>query len=124
MSARRVNGAAPKGDPAYRQLWRLVDGAVAMTFDHHPDYLTPKGCQSARTSITKRVTGLVHGYAAEAARSGSGSSPAAATVEGVQIPTPEVVLARHDLDDVLSHTSSPAGGGWIPSADLPIHGWL
>lgn len=62
---------------AYRQLWRIVDGAVADAFAHHPEYLTAAGRQSARRSINKRVTGAVLGYAVEAAKGRSGASPAA-----------------------------------------------
>lgn len=62
---------------AYRQLWRIVDSAVRDALAHHPEYLTPKGHINARRSITKRVTGAVLGYAVQAARGRSGSSPAA-----------------------------------------------
>lgn len=55
-------------DAAYRQIWRVVDGAVRDTFENHPEYLTAKGRASAVRSVTKRVTGAVHGYAAQAAR--------------------------------------------------------
>lgn len=70
------------GTPAYRQLWRVVDGAVTDAFAQHPDYLTDKGEQSARMSVVKRVTGAVHGYAKlsfagrRLAEAGSGFSPA------------------------------------------------
>lgn len=53
---------------AYSELWGVVDGAVADAFNTHPDYLTAKGLRSARTSVTKRVTGTVLGFAAQAAR--------------------------------------------------------
>lgn len=62
---------------AYRQLWRVVDGAVADALAAHPDYLTKKGEISARASIVKRVTGAVLGYAEQSARGRSGASPAA-----------------------------------------------
>lgn len=48
---------------AYRQLWRIVDGAVFDALYTHQDYLTDKGRMSARESIVKRVTGAVLGYA-------------------------------------------------------------
>lgn len=51
------------GTPAYRQLWRVVDGAVRNTIAAHGDYFTPKGLKSARASFTKRATGAVLGYA-------------------------------------------------------------
>ena len=51
----------PKGNAAYKRLWRVVDGAVADAIAMHPDYLTPKGHRglTARISIVKRVTGAV-----------------------------------------------------------------
>lgn len=53
---------------AYAELWGVVDGAVADAFNNHPDYLTPKGQRSARTSVVKRVTGTVLGFAVQAAK--------------------------------------------------------
>jgi hypothetical protein len=61
---------------AYRQLWRVVDGAVFDALYTHQDYLTPKGQQCARTSINKRVVGSVLGFAEQSARGRSGSLPA------------------------------------------------
>lgn len=55
-------------DATYRQLWRLVDGAVRDTFANHPEYLTQAGNRSARHSIIKRVVGTLHGYATQVAR--------------------------------------------------------
>lgn len=52
---------------AYAELWSVVDGAVSDAFKSHPDYLTPKGQRSARTSVVKRVTGTVMGFATQAA---------------------------------------------------------
>ncbi len=52
---------------AYAELWGVVDGAVSDAFNCHPDYLTPKGMKSARTSVVKRVTGTIMGFAAQAA---------------------------------------------------------
>jgi hypothetical protein len=62
---------------AYSQLWRIVDGAVRDALEMHPDYLTQKGSRNARTSVTKRVTGAVLGYAEQAAEGRSGYRPAA-----------------------------------------------
>ena len=56
----------PKGDAHYRQIWRVVDGAVADAFKMHPDYLTEHGRSRARQSIVMRVTGAITGYSAEA----------------------------------------------------------
>jgi hypothetical protein len=53
---------------AYAELWGVVDGAVVDAFNNHPDYLTPKGQMSARTSVVKRVTGTVLSFAAQAAQ--------------------------------------------------------
>lgn len=53
---------------SYRQIWFIVDGAVRDCFGSHPEYLTPAGRRSARESITKRVTGALHGYATQVAR--------------------------------------------------------
>lgn len=66
----------PDKGRAYRQLWRVVDGAVRDALDHHPDYLTAKGRRNARESVTKRVTGQVLSYATQVAEGRSGSSPA------------------------------------------------
>lgn len=60
---------------AYAELWGVVDGAVADAFNNHPDYLTPKGQQSARTSVVKRVTGTVLSFAVQAAK-GRATNPA------------------------------------------------
>lgn len=56
------------GNKAYGQLWPIVDGAVADALKSHPDYLTAKGQRSARTSIVKRVTGTVIGFAEQSAK--------------------------------------------------------
>ena len=126
MSAKRPHGEAPKGDPAYRQIWRLVDGAVAMAFDHHPDYLTPKGRMSARPSITKRVTGLVHSYAAQVAQSRSGFSPAAAMVEGCGGRKPGASLSNDGPACGCFAKALAEADGWVVThpAVPPIHGWL
>ena len=96
MNARRRNGMARDGLPAFRQLWRVVDGAVASAFDAHPDYLTGKGRSLARTSIVKRVVGQVHSYAVTAATisavrtagARTGSSPAGDEATGAYPPPP------------------------------------
>lgn len=62
-----------KLDPEYRQLWRVVDGAVEDTFNMHPHYkakFNPRFVKHIRSSIVKRVVGSVHGYQAEKGRSG------------------------------------------------------
>ena len=80
MKKRRYS-KCPKDARAYRQLWRVVDGAVADAFHHHPDYLTKSGHRSAQNSITKRVTGAVIGFAAQAARAAPGEIEPAADRE-------------------------------------------
>lgn len=76
LPSKRTRPLHPDPGP-YRQLWRLVDGAVADAFKCHPDYLTAKGhiLDNARRSVTKRVVGAVLGYAGQAAR-GSNIAPA------------------------------------------------
>lgn len=61
---------------AYRQLWRVVDGAVFDALYTHPEYLTPAGKRWARQSVVKRVTGAVYGFAGQSAQGRSGVSPA------------------------------------------------
>lgn len=63
------------GNGAYGKLWAIVDGGVKDALKSHPDYLTPKGMKSARTSIVKRVTGTVIGFAEQSAK-GRGATPA------------------------------------------------
>jgi len=73
---RRVS-KCPKDKRAYKQLWRVVDGAVADAFAMHPDYLTAKGLRSAQLSVTKRVTGAVIGFAEQSAKAALVDNPAA-----------------------------------------------
>lgn len=77
MSARRTKNFLADKPRAYRQLWRVVDGAVFDALYTHEDYLTAKGRRSARTSINKRVVGAVMGFASQTAKGRSGESPAA-----------------------------------------------
>jgi hypothetical protein len=54
---------------AYKQLWRIVDGAVADTIAQHPEYFRrPDLGKYVRLSICKRVVGAVLGYAEQSAR--------------------------------------------------------
>ena len=65
------------GTPTYRQVWRLVDGAVHEALKVHPEYLAPSvKARTVRNSITKRVVGAITGYAEQSAWVRSGSSPA------------------------------------------------
>ena len=61
----------------YQQLWSVVDGAVVDALKNHPDYLTPKGRKSARTSVVKRVTGTVLSFAVQSTARGRINQPAA-----------------------------------------------
>lgn len=76
---------------AYRSLWRVVDGAVADCINKHPEYLTDRGRRAMQSSITKRVTGSVLGFACEAAsfdaKRRSASNEAAAKQEGGAVDT-------------------------------------
>lgn len=77
-------------DENYRQLWMLVGGAVRDAFASHPEYLTVAGRQAAERSIVKRVTGTLHGYAAQAARGRSAGlvdAPAGAAAIGPKTPS-------------------------------------
>jgi hypothetical protein len=66
-----------KIDPNYRQLWRVVDGAVADAIKSHPEFFTLAKRKTARYSIAKRVTGGIHGYLVQAGwgRSGEARRP-------------------------------------------------
>ena len=87
---------------AYRQLWRVVAGAVGDALAMHPEYLTQAGRRSAARSVTKRVTGAVMSYAVEAAARGrSGGSPAADEAAGAS------TVGR---GPVVSATGSEAAG--------------
>lgn len=79
MHRRYKRTRIPKGDSRYRQIWRVVDGAVADALKMHPDYLTSKGSWAARESIVKRVTGAITGYEAQASRGRSVEETAAET---------------------------------------------
>ncbi len=62
------NRSVHAGDAAYRQIWRIVDGAIRDTLENHPEYLTKAGSRAARNSLTKRVVGSLHGYATQVAK--------------------------------------------------------
>lgn len=51
-----------KNKPLYKRVWKVVDGAVCDAFIKHPDYLSTKGKDTARLSITKRVCGAVTSF--------------------------------------------------------------
>ena len=63
--------------PTYRQVWRVVDGAVALALSAHPEYIAPgKNPRTVRNSIVKRVVGAILGYSEQSGWVRSGSSPA------------------------------------------------
>lgn len=62
-------------DEDYRQLWRVVDGAITDCVIHHPEYFRDTGMIAVRQSIIKRVVGSLLGYAKQRGR--SGEEPAA-----------------------------------------------
>ncbi len=68
VTDRRPGSSALTGCPRRRQLWRVVDGAVAEVFRAHPDYLTRRGSKMARTAFVKRIVGELMGYEAGAAK--------------------------------------------------------
>lgn len=55
----------------YSKLSRLIEGAVNSTFHFHEDYLTPKGKQSARKSLLKRIAGQINGFIEQSMKSRS-----------------------------------------------------
>ena len=70
-----------KTSPTYRQIWRIVDGALADTLNIHDDYfrhLRPRRRDHIRSSIVKRITGQVHGYLSETEKGRSGAKPSPA----------------------------------------------
>lgn len=68
----------------YRQLWRIVDGAVFDALYTHGDYLTAKGRFSARTSINKRVVGAIIGFVEQSTEGRSVARTAAARVTALR----------------------------------------
>ncbi len=64
---RRTAPPVQKTGLNYRQLWRIVDGAVADAFRMHPDYLNPARLEKVtRASVNKRVVGAILGFAEQA----------------------------------------------------------
>ena len=57
----------------YRQLFRVVDGAVADAIMTHPEFFALGRQRSARASIAKRVAGAIVGYIDQRASSAEGS---------------------------------------------------
>lgn len=60
---RHKHTRAPKQDRLYQQLWRVVDGAVASTFQAHPGYIPEHYREkNIRDSINRRVVGALIGF--------------------------------------------------------------
>jgi hypothetical protein len=64
-----------KNAPFYRQVWRIVDGAVADAMKCHPEYFTGSGTRNARSSIVKRVVGAINGYVDQWSAEGRSTNP-------------------------------------------------
>jgi hypothetical protein len=55
-----------KGTKAYRDLWRVIDGAVMDAFNKHPNYVAAgESERTVRNSIVKRAVGAVLSFADE-----------------------------------------------------------
>jgi len=66
---RAMHKLKPVKDGAeYRQLWRVIDGAIRDCFKMHPDYITPENIRRVRESLAKRITGAVLANKAEASK--------------------------------------------------------
>ena len=60
LAKKRIPLPMGKDSPAYRELWRVVDGAVADAFNMHPEYLSAQASpRVVRRSINKRVVGAL-----------------------------------------------------------------
>lgn len=94
----------PKPGKFYRQMWRVVEGAVADAFYSHPDYLSPKGRGMAASSITKRVVGAIMGYAEQSAqgRSEASARRASAADQGASIDVEALAGARINVPATYS----------------------
>lgn len=89
------------GSPTYRQIWRIVDGAVNEALKAHPEYLASKAkARTVRNSITKRVVGAITGYAEQSAWVRSGSSSADETADAS--------LRASAMDEVVTGPSRDA----------------
>lgn len=82
------------GTPDERQIWRVVDGAVATMLHAHPEYFTERGLKKAREALNKRVAQQISAYLAQAGWSRSGVSPARESVrESALTPAGDVGVA-------------------------------
>lgn len=112
------------GDAVRRQLWRLVDGAVRDAFACHPEYLTPLGQIKAVQAINKRVTGALHGYAAQAAQGRSAPSADVTMNAAADTAGPRFSMVQSEGKsswDLLSrmHAAVPCILGWFGKEASP-----
>lgn len=111
--------ASVYGTPARRQLWRIVEGAVADAFKSHPEYLTPAGRRWAQQSVTKRVVGSVQGFAAQTAEGRSRSSRAAEQVPGESF-RPDQAAEASAADGASASTGIGGGPAIDGSPESPV----
>lgn len=99
--------------PTYRQVWRIVDGAVHLALSTHPEYLASgANLKTVRNSIVKRVTGAICGYAEQSAWVRSGSSPADEKIGPAVVTGPIADEAScHFVGRAAPRIGCPAGGG-------------
>jgi len=105
-----------KGGKVYGEVWRLVDGAIRDALTSHPQYVQPKFLVCCRMSITKRVTGAVMGYVAQAAKGHDTNESAQAPV-GVEAERRVVVLKPSLID-----RHSQAIKAWVAKAHARFFG--
>ena len=108
--------------PHYRQIWRLVDGALRDCLESHPDYLTPAGKRGARLSIIKRVTGALSGYVEQSTRGRSGENSAATIGRGLRQGQRPGFRSRRKPKSVLMSVEQTEGGAILPASLSPISG--
>jgi len=123
-----------KRDDVYRQLVRLVDGAVRDAFANHPEYLTKPGQRNARASIVKRAAGALWGYGKET----SFAAKAARGRSVVAVDTPLLAAAERETGacqktssltvglcnkepDQTTFSDVALGGGAVSNVSADIH---
>jgi hypothetical protein len=108
-------------DDIYRQLVRLVDGAVRDCFANHPEYLSKAGQRNARHSIIKRVAGTLWGYGNEvsfASQEARGRSAEAKARTPSAAATTEVIDTTSALPDQTVVSDTPDLFGFVKEPDL------
>lgn len=84
MRLKRRTKPVKDGVP-YRQLWRVVDGAILDCMRQHPNYFA--NAPRARLSLNKRIVGNVLGFAEQSAKGRSGDTRPAAETREAETPT-------------------------------------